>query len=213
MDLAGFVKLLLDAESLKRLPRSGWILAGVEAKDYETVASHSWGTSIVALLLAKSLREDGLIIDIEHVLTLAIIHDLPEALIADIPRQAVDHGGEHMLVGKADAERSAIKKLLSHIDEIGLSLIDAWSELEIKTSLESRIVLDADLLDMLIHAISLERSGVTPILVHDFFISSRERLADSGLDISKKVFNLLLEEHLHQLKQSGLVFEDIKPLL
>jgi len=48
----------------------------------ESVADHSWRVALLAMLLAPT---SGLSLDVEKVLKMAIIHDLPEIFSGDVP--------------------------------------------------------------------------------------------------------------------------------
>lgn len=61
---------------LKDLKRSGWIMKKVSAP--ESVADHSWGVALLAVLLTP----EGL--DRHKCLQLAIVHDLQETIVGDI---------------------------------------------------------------------------------------------------------------------------------
>ena len=67
---------LLEMLELKQLPRTGWVRSGVE--NPESVAAHSWGMAVLALRLAP--KE----LDIEKILSLCLIHDLPEVRVGDL---------------------------------------------------------------------------------------------------------------------------------
>ena len=49
------VPVLAAAAALKRLPRAGWLLAGVLPA--ESVADHCYATGVTALLLAGAINE------------------------------------------------------------------------------------------------------------------------------------------------------------
>ncbi|MCK4279717.1 MAG: HD domain-containing protein, partial [Candidatus Thorarchaeota archaeon] len=80
MKAIDIVTLCLQGEMLKNLKRTGWALAGVQDSNGESIASHTWGTAHISLLLAEWLKNDGKEVDLARVLTMAIVHDLPEAL-------------------------------------------------------------------------------------------------------------------------------------
>ena len=61
---------------LKSLPRTGWIQNGVN--NPESVASHSWGMSLLAMKLCPEN------LDLSKVLQICIVHDLPESIVGDI---------------------------------------------------------------------------------------------------------------------------------
>ena len=95
---------LLPLLALERLPRTGWLLAGV--RQPESIAAHTLGTALVALTLGPRVDPP---LDVEHALALALVHDVPEALLTDLPRSAA----ELLPPGaKAAAEGRAAQRLL-----------------------------------------------------------------------------------------------------
>jgi len=71
--------LLLEALSLKNLARTGWML---RAAPRESVAEHTYGTAIIALMLSKMEKLKAK--DEHALLRLALLHDLHEARIGDL---------------------------------------------------------------------------------------------------------------------------------
>jgi putative hydrolases of HD superfamily len=70
---------LLEAFSLKNLPRTGWVIAKAPR---ESVADHSFGATVIALGLARMEKLDP---DEEAaLLRRALLHDLHEARIGDL---------------------------------------------------------------------------------------------------------------------------------
>ena len=155
------------AEVLKHLRRTGWTLAGADVTESESVAAHSWGTTFLSLLISRFLKEQGVSVNIEQVLSLAVIHDLPEALISDIPSPAVQRGGPDMERGKPEAELNAVQEILTPLGTEGRGLIELWASLE-ESSIESEIVRVADRLDMLIHTVILQKGGVAEEILLPF---------------------------------------------
>jgi len=84
MNTEEIIKLAMKGEVLKNLDRTGWILAGVDKSQVESVAEHSFGTALISLLLAKHFEQDGIEIDIGKILTMAILHDLAESETSDV---------------------------------------------------------------------------------------------------------------------------------
>ncbi len=147
--MSGARRILLDhANDLKRLPRTGWLLAGVA--NPESVADHSYLTAFLAMLLADAINADyashGLAapLDVERVLRIALLHDLPESILTDLPKRST------ALLGKATkhaAERAAAERLLSEV-EGGTGYLSLWEEYEAADSPEAKVVKDADRLEM-----------------------------------------------------------------
>lgn len=140
--------LLLQAGRLKTTPRTGWFQRGVP--DPESVADHSHGVALAALMLADLAAPQA---DRAKVLAMAVLHDLPEAVTGDLSL-----GASRLLPAgaKARAEGAAL-------DELGRDLPffagwrEIWDEFEAGESLEARVVRDADRLDLLAQALVYER--------------------------------------------------------
>ncbi len=147
--------LLLQANRLKVTPRGGWAVRGLN--DVESVADHSFGVVFVALALAELIQEP---VDLEKVLTIALIHDLPESAITDIPAPALRYFAPG---AKRQAELSAMTDILKDM-RFGERLRAWWQEFEDRTSVEGRLVRDADRLELLLQAFVYERSSANQYL-------------------------------------------------
>ncbi len=69
--------LLFEARMLKEIPRSGFQFLGVGR---ESVAEHVYSTTFIAFVMTQLLPE----IDARKLLSLCLVHDLPEARIGDL---------------------------------------------------------------------------------------------------------------------------------
>ncbi len=194
------IDFLLKAETLKRIHRSGWQIAGVHVADYESVAAHSWGSSLVALLISRSIFESGADISVDRVLTMSLLHDISEAEISDIPKRAVALGGAKMRAGKDKAEAKAFRRIIEPVMTLLPIEIDVQPE---DMSLEERVVRAADLLDMLFHAISLETAGADPKLLDEFFVNSRNAISQLEIDLADAIYVRLEEMHNQHLRQKS----------
>lgn len=72
---------------LKNLPRTGWLLRDIPQSLAENVAEHTFEVVLTAYVLAKTLVNMGINIDISKVLVMALFHDSEEAVIGDVLRQ------------------------------------------------------------------------------------------------------------------------------
>lgn len=77
----GHLRALLNLTGLARLPRTGWLFAGVQVP--ETVAAHSHGVALVVLALGAEVPD----LDVDRAVALAVAHDLPEAWSTDLPKR------------------------------------------------------------------------------------------------------------------------------
>jgi len=150
--------LLQAAATLKMLPRTGWLMAGVAQP--ESVADHSWGTAVLAMSLAAMINRDpaaqGLAapIDCGRVAQIAVVHDLAESMVTDLPRRTTQLLGKSV---KQQAEADAMAQLTQDVPDAGFS--DLWSEYSECSTPEGRLVSDADKLEMVHQALMYERAG------------------------------------------------------
>ncbi|NJE04988.1 HD family hydrolase [Thermococcus sp. M36] len=142
--------LLIEVGNLKRLPRTGWLLRGVS--NPESIADHSFRTALITLFLADELRTRGVDISVERAVKIALIHDLAEARITDVPLTAQ----RYLDKGKAE-KRAAMETFLKTPDP--KEYFRLWREYEEGLSLEGRLVKFADRLEMLIQAYEYEKAG------------------------------------------------------
>lgn len=144
--------LLLQTGRLKTTPRTGWRQRGVRGG--ESVADHSHGVAVAALMLCDLVGSE---VDRAAVLTMAVVHDLPESVTGDLSL-----GASRLLPpgAKAAAEAAAMDELAA-----GLGFFRrwraAWEEFEAQATIEARLVRDADRLDLLAQALAYELAAGT----------------------------------------------------
>ena len=144
---------LIELQRLKRLDRTGWVLRGF-ANGTESVAAHSFGVGVAAMLLADELRAQGVSIDVEKVLRIALLHDWAEARVGDMPRTATLYFGAE---ARKQAETAAFRDLTESLN--GAQYANLYHEYEERNTLEARLVKAADVIDLLVEALALERAG------------------------------------------------------
>jgi putative hydrolases of HD superfamily len=145
---------LIELQRLKRLDRTGWILRGLP-NGTESVASHSFGVSVTAMLLADKVVAQGVEVDLEKVLRIALLHDWAEVRVGDMPRTATLYFGSD---ARKHAETTAFLDVVDRVDADGSYAI-LYSDYERRESFEARLVKAADVLDLLIQVYALERAG------------------------------------------------------
>ena len=154
MNAKEMLELFLYASRMKNLPRTGWLFTGV--KNVESLADHSYNVCFITMVLAEYLRKEKLIkVNIERALKLAIIHDIAESIITDIPTPFIKYFGEK---GKYEAEKKALEEILKDFPNKE-ELIELWIEFENRSSVEALLVRGADKLDMLLEVNKYETIG------------------------------------------------------
>jgi putative hydrolase of HD superfamily len=146
---------LIELQRLKRLDRTGWVLRGF-ANGTESVAAHSFGVSVTAMLLADELLRRGVSVSVEKILRLALVHDWAEARVGDMPRTATMYFGSD---ARKQAETAAFRDLTEVIDKDDALYSNLYHEYEERNTLEARLVKAADVIDLLVEALALERAG------------------------------------------------------
>ena len=162
MDTGAALRLLLDAHRLKHAPRTGWAMRGVA--DAESVAGHSFGVALVCLILAELVDQS---VDKAKLLTTALLHDLPESVIGDLPAPAAIHFPPGAKRQAETLALGAVLRALPWAEEWHAW----WREYEDGTSAEGRLVRDADRLDTLIQAHIYEQTTGNRWL-EEFWVSS-----------------------------------------
>lgn len=144
---------------LKDVARAGWLRVGVTHP--ESVAAHSWGVALLALLRCPPH------LDRHKLLAMALLHDLAEVRVGDLtPHDGVSREEKHA------RERAAMEAMLAHRPD----LIALWEEAEAGVSEEARLLKNLDRADMGLQA---ERYRTHGHDVSEFLGSAASGLAAS----------------------------------
>jgi putative hydrolase of HD superfamily len=169
--LASYLRLM----RLKRLYRQGWLKRGLPEALCESVAEHSFGTALLALLLAGRDGDCGALgrVDPARAALLAIVHEMGESYAGDItPVDGVSREDKERL------EREAIARALEgHPDRDWL--LGLWEEFEEGATPEARFVRQLDRLEMGLQAALHEAEGYPGM--GEFYDSARRTVAEPRL--------------------------------
>ena len=146
---------LIELQRLKRLERTGWTLRGLP-NGTESVAAHSFGVGVTAMMLADEVSARGLEVDCERVLRMALLHDWAETRVGDMPRTATGYFGADV---RKNAETLAFGDIVNGLGSSESEYKTLYQDYEQRQSLEARLVKAADVIDLLVEAYALERSG------------------------------------------------------
>ena len=173
-DLDNFVRTLTRAAELKRVKRAGWMRCGIGAASCESVADHTFGVALLALLLPP--RVAGLAIDRDRCVRLALVHDLAEAIVGDItPHDGIDPAE------KRRREERAIRELAATLGGDDGELLALWLEFEAGATPEARLVRELDVIEMAMQARAYERAGTLAAAdAGQFIASARQRVTSEA---------------------------------
>ncbi|MFI6875813.1 HD family hydrolase [Streptomyces sp. NPDC050400] len=146
-DLTAVARFVFEAGTLKQTKRSGWWMAGV--RDPESVAEHSWRTSLLASVIAKLEGADP-----ARAAFLAVWHDTGETRTGD-----VNHLGKKYASGEADPRDIAADQVAGMPEVLVDTVRDLIAEYEDKESDEAICARDADKLECMIQGIEYKAQG------------------------------------------------------
>lgn len=180
---------LIELQRLKRLERTGWTLRGLP-NGTESVASHSFGVAVTAMMLADEVKARGLEVDCERLLRMALLHDWAETRVGDMPRTATNYFGAE---ARKTAETSAFADIVSGLGSSESNYKTLYQDYEQRNSLEARLVKAADVIDLLVQAYALERSGAKGL--DEFWEASHSdfQLPAVAQEVVKEVVQSLLD--------------------
>jgi putative hydrolase of HD superfamily len=175
--------LLLELQILDRVPRSGYVLRGVDGP--ESVSEHSW--HVVFLVWALGPRIEGL--DVARAVEIALIHDLAELRVGDLPRTATRYFPEG---AKKQAESAALAEILAPLSERTREL---YAEYQAGETPEARLVKACDKLQLMLKVTVYESWGARGLAE---FWRNPDNFPDLGFGPVRELF-----EHLRRRREAG----------
>lgn len=170
-DADRIVEFAYEVGQLKRLPRAGWLFAGVTHP--ETVAAHSFRVGVLAFAIAVQEGANP-----DRAATLGLFHDVPEARIGDIPYVGKRYLDVRMPPEDvaADQVRHLPAPLAAHITAV---VAEHEAAKDIDHTPEARCSRDADKLELLLQAREYQAAGVAKM---DRFIETMREavVTDTG---------------------------------
>lgn len=146
-ELKKILKVFLTLQWAKELPRQGFIAMGFKRNEADSVAAHSFSTSLLAYFLAKQLQKQGEKIDPEKVLKMGLVHDIGETIVGDVGTFVKGMAGGVF----KNIEEEGVKALVEGLD-FKEEIIELVAEYNRRKTLEARLVKVADNLDALAQA-------------------------------------------------------------
>jgi putative hydrolase of HD superfamily len=185
---------LQNAIRLKKMVRSGWLYSGVSKTDVESVADHSYMVSLLSLIIALSKQEKGENINLEKVLIMALLHDLPESVSQDIDRRIRKFSPEKYDAFKKELDKNAFESLINNLPKNMVDkLLPYYQELSEGKSQEAKIVIEADRLEILLQLQQYLQTGLDQELFKEFYDAFNMEKDSYQIDLVKKLAKFYLE--------------------
>jgi putative hydrolase of HD superfamily len=149
LKLADIAKYFYEVGTLKHQKRTGWWRMGV--RDPESVAEHSYRTAVIAYVLASL---EG--VNSEKTAAMCLFHDVAETRIGDM------HWVTKRYLRVKEGEQVALNEQTEQLPEgIANKILTLTDEYKDRSSRESLLARDADLLECLLQSREYEMQGYT----------------------------------------------------
>ncbi len=163
------IELFFEFNNLKSLYRQGWLHHGIPKDQCETVAEHTLGVTLLALLLADECFPA---LDTAKLLRMGLLHDFGEIYAGDIVP------GKMSLAAKHDLERKSVERVLLRLPK-GREYLAVWQEFEDGQTAEARFMKEIDRLEMGLQASVYEHEKLGDL--DAFFRSADQALSSPEL--------------------------------
>jgi putative hydrolase of HD superfamily len=163
LDIRNLINFFEITGILKRIQRTGWIKAGVYTA--ESVADHSLRTVILCMLYADIQELDTL-----KLIKMAIIHDLPEAILGDlIPIQKSEKTKKR--------EKDVIQKIFCLLPDLQReNYLAVWNEYQEGKTKEAKALNQLDKIEMALQAKEYHELGILNKGLKDFIQSAKDAI-------------------------------------
>jgi putative hydrolase of HD superfamily len=168
--------VFLEAQVLDRVPRSGYLLRGVA--EPESVTEHCW--HVLFLVWTLGARIDG--IDLFRAVEIALVHDLAELRIGDLPRTSSHYFPEG---AKKTAEAAAMADILAPLPARAFQLYEEYQQ---GKTPEALLVKACDKLQLMIKVAVYERWGTGALAE---FWDNPDNFPDGGFPVVRELFEEL----------------------
>jgi len=169
-DGQALVKFFSQSGRLKSEKRRGWLMK-LGLAHPESVADHSYRTALMALVLSDTRG-----LDTAKAVRLALLHDLPEAVVGDAMPE------ERSGASKVAVETKALEELLNGLPPKLRPLYhDAWLEFLSGKTEEARLVRQLDKLEMAMQAWEYAKGLSDPASAREFSATARKHITDGEL--------------------------------
>ena len=155
------LSLLQVLENMSRVPRTGGILfSGIDPDRTDSIAEHSFKVSYLCLFLGELSKNNGLSVNMEKLLRIAITHDWDDIILLDVPSGSPSY--------KSYFESVDIRKIIEKAGEKAKQTIQDFLKDDISLNLkeknlsgaESEILKISDTIALLLEILEWKYQGL-----------------------------------------------------
>lgn len=179
--------LFLEIQRLDRLPRAGFVLRGVS--DPESVTEHTWHVLFLVWTLGQRIEE----INVGRAIEIALVHDLAELRIGDLPATSSHYFPEG---AKKAAEAAALADVLAPLSDRVLRLYDEYQR---GASPEARLVKACDKFQLMLKVMVYESWGTGSLAE---FWDNPDNFPDGGFPLLLDLFEELRARHDAEMRKA-----------
>lgn len=155
--------LMMRVSALKQTARTGWNMKFPPGHTFqsrtvpeaESTADHSWGLAMFAFMVGTKLG-----LNIEKLVTMALVHDIAECITTDIVTATMgDEERKRVRAEKRILEDAAMREIFLPHGEFGERCYALWLEYEDGASEEARVLSQLDKLECAMQAVLYQEQG------------------------------------------------------
>ena len=159
---------------LKKVPRKGW-KEKVNIDKPESVADHSYGTALMAMIFADIKN-----LNTEKIIKMALLHDIAESITGDFTPNEISKAN------KIAIENEVMEDILLKLpSSIAKQYREIWLEFQEGKTDESKLLHDVDRLEMAVQATKYLSEGYPKEKLQEFVESAKKEIK------SKEILEIL----------------------
>lgn len=178
------LEIMCEMSSLSKMPRIGWVLAGVN--NAESISDHCFETALLAYFLSKNINQK---VDMGKIMMMALFHEVGETRLSDLPRRAKPYVKKFKKEGEKNI---SIDVLGDYAEEIN-TILDEFEE---KKTLEARLTEAAEELQIIFKSLIYAKENNGDMSEYRQDVAAYDSLGIEMADAISKIIGEKLNDYL-----------------
>lgn len=178
-------------------------------KNQNTVAEHSWRLVLMALVIAP---KTGATLDMQKIFSLAVTHDLAEAVVGDADGYSQSQLGADFAVKKGALEDAGMHKLIQDIS-FGEDVYTLWKEFEDQQTIEARFVKALDKIEGMLHIMEVGVDSYSPPEFYGDYADKWVHAFDASANTTllTNILNTIKQQLKSEFERRGVIWIEVTP--